>query len=242
MGHLFKTLSHRDLYDVRLKEDLTVKDMITNGQWNWLEEWYEKFPMVTQIACPALIDETTNKIFWKNRDGKYLKFSVNIAYSDMSIQYPTVPWLTTQDKLRKWGDHAINRCCLCCQESEDINHLLFQCPFSNDIWSKVSGIADIDHNGYDLMNIIQFLIDTGNGNNIRSVIRRIDFSASVYSIWQERDGRIFRDVKRRCEEVFKCIVELIKHKLLGITVKDSKAVRDVEDKWKVSCRRPIQKS
>nr|GEW99994.1 hypothetical protein [Tanacetum cinerariifolium] len=129
----------QDLYDTRLKEDLALRDMITNGQWNWPEELYEKFPMVTQIACPTLNDETTDKIV--------------------------------------------------------------------DIWRKVSGIADIDHNGYDLKKIIQSLINAGNGNNIR-------------------------DAKRNCEEVFKCIMEVIKHTLLGITVKDSKAVRDVKDKWK----------
>ncbi|GJZ14078.1 RNA-directed DNA polymerase, eukaryota, reverse transcriptase zinc-binding domain protein, partial [Tanacetum coccineum] len=125
MGHLFKTLSYRDLYDARLKEDLNLRDMITNGQWNWPEEWYEKFPMITQIACPALNDVNTDKIVWRNRDGKDLKFSVSITYADMSIQYPIVPWwkliwfsqcipkhsfivwlavqdrLTNQDKLRK---------------------------------------------------------------------------------------------------------------------------------------------
>ncbi|GJX08250.1 RNA-directed DNA polymerase, eukaryota, reverse transcriptase zinc-binding domain protein [Tanacetum coccineum] len=32
MGYLFKTLSYRDLYDARLKEDLNLRDMIANGQ------------------------------------------------------------------------------------------------------------------------------------------------------------------------------------------------------------------
>ncbi|GJR32769.1 hypothetical protein Tco_1109001 [Tanacetum coccineum] len=109
-----------------------------------------------------------------------------------------------------------------------------------DIWRKVSAMADIDHQGYDLTHIIQSLINAGNGNNIRSVIRRMAFSACVYNIWQERNGRIFKDAKRSGEEVFKCIVEVIKHKLLGITVKDSKAVKDVEAKWMVSCRRLVQ--
>ncbi|GJR14347.1 reverse transcriptase zinc-binding domain-containing protein [Tanacetum coccineum] len=266
MGHLFKILSHRDLYDARLKEDLNLSDMITKGQWNWPEEWYDKFPMVTQIAYPALNDVNTDRIVWRNRDEKDLKFSVSIAYADMSIQYPIVPWwkliwfshcipkhsfivwlavqdrLTTQDKLRKWGDHAVNRCCLCCQESKNINHILFQCSFSRDIWRKVSAIADIDHKGYDLTHIIQSLINAGNGNNTRSVIRRMAFSSCVYNIWPKRNGRIFKDAKRSGEEVLKCVVEVIKHKLLGITVKDSKVVKDAEAKWMVSYRRLVQKS
>ncbi|GJS88717.1 RNA-directed DNA polymerase, eukaryota, reverse transcriptase zinc-binding domain protein [Tanacetum coccineum] len=53
---------------------------------------------------------------------------------------------------------------------------------------------------------------------------------------------IFKDVMKSNEEVFKGIVEVIKYKLLGITMKDSKAVRYVEDKWKISCKKNKQKS
>ncbi|GKD10711.1 RNA-directed DNA polymerase, eukaryota, reverse transcriptase zinc-binding domain protein [Tanacetum coccineum] len=204
MGHIFKILSHRDLYKARLKDDLIVGDMISNGQWLWPEDWYEKFPLITQIVCPTLNEENSDKIVWKNRDGKDMKFFVSIVYSDMSIHYPYVPW---------WK-------------------LIW------DIWNRVCEIANINHKGYDFSNISQYLIDAGNGNNIRSVIRRIAFSANIYSIWKERNERIFRDVKRNSEDVFKSIVEEIRHKLLGLTVKDSKAIRDVEEKWKVSCIKP----
>nr|GEU52295.1 RNA-directed DNA polymerase, eukaryota, reverse transcriptase zinc-binding domain protein [Tanacetum cinerariifolium] len=135
------TLPVRDLYEARLNDDLTVGDMISNGQWLWPEDW--------------------------------------------------------------------------------------------GIWNRVYEIANINYKGYDLSSISQYLIDAGNGNNIRRVIiRRMAFFASIYSMWQERNGRVFRDVIRTSEDVFKSIMEEIKHKLLGLTIKDSKAVRDVEEKWK----------
>ncbi|GJX34247.1 RNA-directed DNA polymerase, eukaryota, reverse transcriptase zinc-binding domain protein [Tanacetum coccineum] len=112
--------------------------------------------------------------------------------------------LTTQDKLRRWGDYAVNRCSLRCQESEDINHLLFQYA--------------------------------GNGSNIRSVIKMIAFASSIYHIWQERNGRMFKEVKRNCDEVFKNIMDKAKNKLLGLTVKDSSAVREIKRKWAISCK------
>ncbi|GJX72998.1 reverse transcriptase zinc-binding domain-containing protein [Tanacetum coccineum] len=240
LGHLFKFISRGDLYDARLKDDMTVSEMISNGHLAWPEEWYEKFPEITHIACPALDTENTDKIVWRDRNGKDWKFYVSIAYSDMNIHYPRIPWwkliwfsqcipkhsfivwlaiqdrLTTQDKL-DGGDNEVNRCCLCCQASEDIKHLMFQCPFSRDLWIKVKGIVDIEYNRVDLMDITQFLIDAGNGNNIKSIIRRVAFSASIYNIWQERNGRIFRDVKRSCEDVFNKIVDTIKHRLLIIS-------------------------
>ncbi|GJZ91817.1 hypothetical protein Tco_0663882 [Tanacetum coccineum] len=45
---------------------------------------------------------------------------------------------------------------------------------------------------------------------------------------------IFKDVMKSNEEVFKGIVEVIKYKLLGITMKDSKAVRPYNDIFLVS--------
>nr|GEZ23293.1 RNA-directed DNA polymerase, eukaryota, reverse transcriptase zinc-binding domain protein [Tanacetum cinerariifolium]GEZ74750.1 RNA-directed DNA polymerase, eukaryota, reverse transcriptase zinc-binding domain protein [Tanacetum cinerariifolium] len=72
---------------------------------------------------------------------------------------------------------------------------------------------------------------------LRSIVRRIAFAACIYSIWQERNGRIFRDERKNYDEVFKSIVNKVRHRLLGLTVKDSLAVRDTESKWGISCRR-----
>ncbi|GKB67711.1 hypothetical protein Tco_0929123 [Tanacetum coccineum] len=94
----------------------------------------------------------------------------------------------------------------------------------------------------DLGDITQYLSNAGNGNNIKSIIRRLAFVASIYSIWQERNGRIFRDNKRSCDELFKFIVEMIKNKLLGLIVKNSAAVREIEVKWNISCQKINSKS
>nr|GEU70676.1 hypothetical protein [Tanacetum cinerariifolium] len=107
----------------------------------------------------------------------------------------------------------------------------------NPMYHGGRGIADIKDNNLDLMNIIQALIDARNGNNIKSVTRRLVFAASVYSICQERNGRIFRDVKMSCDDVCIIIVDMVKNKLLGLTVKDSSVVRDIERKWAISCNK-----
>ncbi|GJS37025.1 RNA-directed DNA polymerase, eukaryota, reverse transcriptase zinc-binding domain protein [Tanacetum coccineum] len=223
-----------DLYDARLRDNMTLKEMVSNGQLMWPQE------------C---------------RNGVDMSFSVSIAYSDMNTQFPMVQWwkviwfsqcipkhsfivwlaiqdrLTTMDKISKWGDYAVNRCSLCCQACEDINHLLFQCPFSREVWTKVKELAGFNFNRFDLMDIIYYMIDAGIGNNIRSIVRRVAFSASIYNIWIERNGRIFRDVKRSCEDVINKIVDTVKHKIIGLTVKDSPAVRDIEKIWVVSCKK-----
>nr|GEX02576.1 hypothetical protein [Tanacetum cinerariifolium] len=60
--------------------------------------------------------------------------------------------------------------------------------------------------------------------------------------WLWPEDWVFKDVIRTSEDVFKSSMEEIRHKLLGLTIKDSKAVRDVEEKWKVSCIKPSRDS
>nr|GEU99436.1 RNA-directed DNA polymerase, eukaryota, reverse transcriptase zinc-binding domain protein [Tanacetum cinerariifolium] len=145
MGYLFKILSHEDLYEARLKDELTVGDMISNCQWLWPEDWYEKFPLITRIVSPTLNEDKFDKIVWKNRDGKEMKFSLS----------------------------------------------------KTDLLPKTS---------------------LGNGG-----IMQLTDVVYVFQL---------KDVIRTSEDVFKSIMEEIGHKLLGLTVKDSKAVRDVDEKWK----------
>ncbi|GJY35773.1 RNA-directed DNA polymerase, eukaryota, reverse transcriptase zinc-binding domain protein [Tanacetum coccineum] len=116
------------------------------------------------------------------------------------------------------------------------------CPFSSDVWNRAQMTGDMNLNMNDWQRIIQDMSDADNSNSIKSIIRRLLLAASVYHIWQERNNRIFKDSMKSSVEVFKGIVEVIKYKRLGIIMKDSKAVTDVEDKWKISCKKYKKRS
>ncbi|GKE12141.1 reverse transcriptase zinc-binding domain-containing protein, partial [Tanacetum coccineum] len=212
MGYLFKSITHKDLYDARLRDNMTLKEMVSNGQLMWPQEWYVKFHWIKNIVCPVLATDAKDKIVWRSRNGVDMSFSC-IPKHSFIVWLAIQDRLTTMDKISKWGDYAVNRCSLCCQACEDINHLLFQCPFSREVWTKVKELVGFNFNRFDLMDIIYYMIDAGIGNNIRSIVRMVAFSASIYNIWIERNGRIFRDVKRRCEDVINKIVDTIKHKI-----------------------------
>ncbi|GJX44527.1 RNA-directed DNA polymerase, eukaryota, reverse transcriptase zinc-binding domain protein, partial [Tanacetum coccineum] len=207
---LSQFISYRDLYDERLGDDMKVSDMLVN-----------------------------DRVVWRNKFGKDMDFSVSIVNTDLNEQGHVVPWWKLM-----WFSQCIPKpsfiLWLAVQNRlnlEDLNHLMFQCSFAKEIWNKISLNAEFQTNSLDLMEIIQYLIDAGNGNNIKSIIRRIAFAASVYGVWTERNGRIFKDSKRSCDEVVKSIIDTIRNKLLGIKVKDTSAVRDVERKWAISCNK-----
>ncbi|GJZ66698.1 hypothetical protein Tco_0623394 [Tanacetum coccineum] len=61
---------------------------------------------------------------------------------------------------------------------------------------NAKSIAAIRGDAPEWEDIVKSLINAGNENNIIIVVRRLVFAARVYSIWQERNGRMFKDVKR----------------------------------------------
>ncbi|PWA64123.1 hypothetical protein CTI12_AA347270 [Artemisia annua] len=128
----------------------------------------------------------------------------------------------------RWGIQSVNRCYLCYNKAEDLDHLLFQCQFATEIWGKIKSLAEISGQGNNCNETINDMVNAGNGNNIMSVVRRLLLAAFVYNIWKERNGRIFRDVARSCEDVFKGMVETVKTRLMNLTVKDSVVVRRME--------------
>ncbi|PWA90893.1 RNA-directed DNA polymerase, eukaryota, Reverse transcriptase zinc-binding domain protein [Artemisia annua] len=194
------------------------------------------------MTVPSLNDDIEDKIVWRTNCGKEAEFSIKVVNFDLNRLNPCVEWWklvwysqcipkhtfilwlanrqSTQDRLMKWGIHGANRCCLCYNNSVDLPHLFFQCPFLRKCGD-----------------IIQRLVNDGNGNNISSVVRRLFLAASVYNIWNERNRRSFRDDSRNSNEVFKNIVDIVRNRLIGLTVRESGAIRSMESKWGISCKR-----
>ena len=198
---------------------------------------------------------------WRTNGGDEIGFSVQKVTMDICNEVPRVIWwklvwyaqcipkhsfilwlaiherLSTQDKLKAWGVQIANRCNLCLCDCEDLQHIFFQCSFSNEVWIKAKQLAEIKSSSTQWANIVNEMAGDEVISSIGSVIKRLVFAASVYQLWNERNNRIFKDKKQTCEEVFCKIVETVKYKLLGITVKESRAVEKVEEKWKIKCKR-----
>ncbi|PWA54079.1 reverse transcriptase domain, Reverse transcriptase zinc-binding domain protein [Artemisia annua] len=122
-------------------------------------------------------------------------------------------------------------------EAEDLEHLFFKCEFSEGVWKRIKDRARINNTHVSWDDTVKDLIETNNGNNIGSVVKRLCFAASVYSIWRERNCRTFRDTKREVTDVVNTMFETVKMKLLSLTVKNSIAVREVESDWAIVCRK-----
>ncbi|GJT15001.1 hypothetical protein Tco_0873707 [Tanacetum coccineum] len=131
--------------------------------------------------------------------------------------------------------------------SSDHDHVVLSCvplhtatfiasTLSRDPVINWSGIADRMNIGkieFIWEKIIDRILKSKIGNNIWSVIKRICLAAVVYYIWQERNLRLFQDIKRDPVTLSNEIRETVRLKRMNIRVKDSAAVRRVSDKWDI---------
>ena len=82
--------------------------------------------------------------------------------------------------------------------------------------------------------VLEELIKMPNKRNIWLILRKIVFAAVTYFIWIERNSRLFKDVKRPWEILWKEIEETVKLKISGLKVADSRNVNEVYDLWGIT--------
>ncbi|PWA62299.1 reverse transcriptase domain, Reverse transcriptase zinc-binding domain protein [Artemisia annua] len=106
--------------------NMKVKDLVSNGQWKWPDNWLIEFPILSSIPAPNLCNNTIDKYMWKTSNGQCEKFSTKTAWNDMRQNGNKVEWcdmvwfsnctpkhsfimwlavqgrLSTQERLQKW--------------------------------------------------------------------------------------------------------------------------------------------
>ncbi|GKE18987.1 hypothetical protein Tco_1426564 [Tanacetum coccineum] len=111
--------------------------------------------------------------------------------------------------------------------------------FKSGVWiSATNYVTAIGGTITRCLGDINNFLKKGKLNQVVAIVKSC--SPNVISDLAERNNRIFKDSMKSSVEVFKGIVEVIKYKLLGITMKDSKVVTDVEDKRSMSVERTVR--
>ncbi|GJU04192.1 hypothetical protein Tco_1114530 [Tanacetum coccineum] len=115
--------------------------------------------------------------------------------------------LMTCDRMAKWGSYDMHEL-----------KILMQFQSNANVWGD----------------IIDELAEKLNNNSIWSIVRRLCLASAVYAIWRERNNIIFRDEECSWEVTLKMICETVRLRLMGLNVKNSKAVQLVAVKWNVT--------
>ncbi|KAJ0954856.1 putative RNA-directed DNA polymerase [Helianthus annuus] len=158
LSPICKFISMRDINRAGLSSGCTVDQITRNGDWNWPEEWRQKYPCLFSMEIPRLIEGKDDSILWKTSDGKHVNFSTQVVFKDLCFprqveQWTKVVWfsqsiprhafmlwlayqerLLTQDRLERWEVVNVLDCAFCHGQMDDHDHLFFECVYPREIW------------------------------------------------------------------------------------------------------------
>ncbi|GJX07068.1 hypothetical protein Tco_0195000, partial [Tanacetum coccineum] len=105
-------------------------------------------------------------------------------------------------------------------------------------WEKMQTMTNVE-NLKDLEDFMSKLSILPCKNSIWSIVRRLCIADTVYHLWLERNARLFQQ-KEKCT---KSILHLIRYsvcsRLMTVRVKNSNAVKEVEDKWGIQLMKKV---
>ena len=114
--------------------------------------------------------------------------------------------LATVDRIAAWGVVHDTTCVMCKNAEESLDHMFLQCQYAEEVCERVLTWAGICNNRP--RNWIQFInwsIKNGKGKTTQAQLFKMIMAESVYTIWNERNKRIFEDKKCVIDEVVKRI-------------------------------------
>ncbi|GKA51156.1 RNA-directed DNA polymerase, eukaryota, reverse transcriptase zinc-binding domain protein [Tanacetum coccineum] len=174
-----------------------------------------------QIQVPILDEGNEETALWVSIQEQ--QFKIRNAWKDMNCN-------DTKDKLLIWRPNDDLKCALCNKCPDTHNHLFFTCEFSNEIWNELLRMLNVRLSRcWD--KIINEVKALELNKNIWSIMRRLVCGAAVFYIWQERNNRLFKNEKRDSNTILNIVKEIVKMKLIGIKVKESRIVKEVEERW-----------
>ncbi|GJU04495.1 probable L-cysteine desulfhydrase, chloroplastic [Tanacetum coccineum] len=206
-GPLSKFISKRNLYDSRISDNVVVAEMLADNEWKWPSDWLSKFTVLNSIIPPNIQKEKEDLVMWVNNKDQKVKFSTNQAWLTMRDEWPKVQ----------------------CVDSHE--HLFFKCDFALQVWKEILNKFNKLGGRVILKDIVEVISNERSKNSIGMVVNKLILAATVYTLWQERNQRIFRDEFRNVEAVCKTIYEQVKSKLMTLKVKKSINVIKEASKW-----------
>ncbi|GKA87050.1 hypothetical protein Tco_0808761 [Tanacetum coccineum] len=62
-------LSRRDIYTAGFTNNTAVADCVQNNNWSWPEDWFIKYPILSQYQVPKINADIQNKMLWCLNNG-----------------------------------------------------------------------------------------------------------------------------------------------------------------------------
>ncbi|XP_024013202.1 uncharacterized protein LOC112087525 [Eutrema salsugineum] len=243
LGPLHTIFGATGTRQLRLRISASVACATRNDGWhlpNARSQDAQTLQIVLSTVTPPNPDNGPDFYLWHGASGSYVNhFSSRATWNHIRITSPTVSWhktvwfkeqiprcsfiswlamlhrLPTKDRLLRWGVNVDGSCVLCNSALENHDHLFFHCPFSSEIWLFFSrrlwngspqglhAVADwVGHR-------------SSSGAAGTQVITKLVFQAVLYSVWRERNARIFSATSSPVLVVHAAVDRMIRDRLLS---------------------------
>ncbi|GKE18702.1 hypothetical protein Tco_1426279 [Tanacetum coccineum] len=154
----------------------------------------------------------------------YERFPMVTSMADPNVNNMSVDKMVWKDKDGEWETFFVSIANKSLSpERPDVSWWKL---FSNQVWDKAKSMANFKSTTSDWTEIVQDMTDMGNGNNIRSVIRRLIFAATIYCIW---DTKYDKNASSGWKSILELRNKMRKH--ISCNVRDGASIFLWHDKW-----------
>ncbi|GJU85499.1 hypothetical protein Tco_1293045 [Tanacetum coccineum] len=95
-------------------------------------------------------------------------------------------------------------------------------------------MAGLSNSSPYIDSIVSDILPFSNRHTTRSVIAKLVVAATAYFIWQKRNYRLFKKVKRSENQLVECIISSVRFKLMTCRFKKSRDGLAILRQWKLS--------
>ncbi|KAJ0770489.1 putative RNA-directed DNA polymerase [Helianthus annuus] len=241
----------------------TVADVIDqNGNWKWPQAWLDLFPVLFTISVPNIVPNSCDRLVWKGLDGKIDEFQSaqvwnTIRNRENQAMWANMVWfsqciprhsfhlwlafrnkLKTQDRLTVWEAGSLTNlklmCCpLCYSDRDSRDHLFFRCPFAEHVWSNIKMLGQLRSVNNTWESVLGWVDHHSSSKQADHVICKLLIAASAYYIWQERNNRMFKNLKRSEAQVVEVIKNTVRMRIMGFRFRLESTKKRIFKLWKI---------
>lgn len=192
----------------------TVKDINVNGNWIIRSPRNDNQVTFQTYLTSVRLSEEEDSYEWIMHGEHWNKYNAGAVYRELKNHSTPVPWFEifwckggilkhnflswlfvlnrspTRDRLLNWGLVTDPACLLCNAAPESRDHLLFECPFSWEVWSPTARRCQVT-TPRDYQGMINYLITVRLPKPQKKLLL-IAWQGVIYLLWTERNARLHR--------------------------------------------------
>lgn len=149
-------------------------------------------------------------------------------------RYGFITWLAVRDRLAtghrtsQWGQPQV--CIYCGEPDETRDHLFFACPFTFTLWLRVVGNLLGVEPDPDWHTTLTRLL-TGSYDKLTSILLRLVFQVTIYSIWRERNDRRHKGCVKSVDQVARVIDKTVRNRITSLDYRYKPRLQGLMQRW-----------